>query len=129
MAEIENKNALKHGAYSFQAKGEKALTEPNKSRYIELKQQFESQPGREEYRKELAAFIAMMLELGFSDIRTRAEAGRPIWDTPPVARMGSYLNTLVRLMDSWPKDKPQHASIIELLRGDTGDNLDSDQDK
>ncbi len=116
-----NKNAVKHGVYSFRDRGQDALTDPQKSRYVELKQLFDSEPGRLEYRGELTAHLAMMVDMAFSDIRKQAEAGRSIWTSAPTARLGTYVNALIRLLDNWPKDKPGHANVIEMLRGDEHD--------
>lgn len=118
-ARILGHASQKHGLYAFEVRGEAALSEPQRSRYLELRDQFNTTPGREEYRVELAAFIAMMIELAKGDIQARAAKGQSIWTSPPVAKMGTYINTLVRLMDNWPKDKPGPATIVELMRGDT----------
>lgn len=116
-----NQNAVKHNLYGFRDRGENALTEPQKSRYIELKQQFDSQPGRVEYRKDLAVHLATMVELGMSDIRKHAESGRSIWTSAPTARLGTYVNALIRLMDNWPKDQSKASNVMDLLRGDEND--------
>jgi hypothetical protein len=124
---LENKNRVTHGLYSFRDRGPDALTEEKRSRYAELKEQFDSEPGRIEYRKELATHLATMLELGFSDIRARAERGQPIWSSPPVARMGTYVNALIRLQDNWPKEAKDNRNILELMKGNQDDEENSDQ--
>ena len=118
MAEIDNKNAVKHGIYAFRDSGPKALTDAQKSRYIELRDQFKHEPGRIEYRQELAAHLATMLDLGWAEIRSKSEAGRNIWDLPVTGRMAVYMNSLIRLMDSWPKDQGTNKNILDVMTGE-----------
>lgn len=115
-----DKRALKHGLYAIEHRGEAALSETGRTRLQELRDQFMSEPGRVEYRQELAAHIALILELGWSHMREITENGGKLWDSAPIARMGTYLNTLARLLDSWPKDsKPQ--DITSILEGKSHD--------
>jgi hypothetical protein len=92
-----------HGLYAFRDRGEEALGNNNRSRYIELRDQFKSDPGRIEYRQNLAVHLAMMLELGFDELRRAVELGRSIWELPPTKRMATYVNALIRLLDGFPK--------------------------
>ena len=95
----------RHGIYSFRDQGEDALGNNKRSRYIELREQFKSDPGRVEYRQHLAVHIAMMIELGFDELRRVVETGGSIWTSPPTKRMATYLNSLIRLLDGFPKVK------------------------
>lgn len=113
--EIQTSN-FRHGMDALAKRGEAALSDTGLSRLQELRAQFESEPGRVEYRKELAAFIAMILELGFSNLREIADDGGNIWVSAPIRSMGTYLNTLTRLLDNWPKeDRPR--DITSILEG------------
>ena len=115
--------AFKHGMYVIERRGEEGLTALGRSRLSELREQFMSEPGRVEYRQELAAHIALILEVGFSNLRDVADAGKSIWESTPIQRMGIYLNSLIRLLDGWPKDK-SIIDITTMLRGDTDDTED-----
>lgn len=116
---------ITHGIYALQNTGESSLDPAQRSRLQELKDQFASEPGRVEYRRELASFLAMMIELGMSNIREIAEQGGNIWESPPVARMGVYLNALIRLMDGWPKDPASEKhTILDVLNSVRGNNDD-----
>ena len=108
----------KHGIYSFRDRGPDALAQDQKSLYIELRDQFKSEPGRLEFRELFAAHLAMMLELGFSDLKDQAEKGRGIWNSPPVTKMGTYVNALIRLLDSWPKESKDKKNILDLMQGE-----------
>ena len=115
-----DKRALKHGMQAVEHRGEAALSETGRTRLQELRDQFMSEPGRVEYRQELAAHIALMLELGWSHMREITENGGKLWESAPIARMGTYLNTLARLLDNWPKeDRPQ--DITSILEGKSHD--------
>jgi hypothetical protein len=110
----------KHGAYALERRGEGALQPVQRTRLQELKEQLASEPGRLEYRRELAAFLAMIVELGGANIREIAEAGGNIWDSSPVSRLGVYLNSLIRLLDGWPKEEGERYDITDILRGKDG---------
>ena len=115
-----HRRALKHGMLAVEYRGDAALSETGRTRLQELREQFMSEPGRVEYRQELAAHIALILELGWSHMREITENGGAIWESAPIARMGTYLNTLARLLDSWPKEsKPQ--DITSILEGKSHD--------
>ncbi len=122
--EQKRQAARKHGAYALERRGEIALEPVQLTRLQELKQQFMTEPGRLEYRRDLAAFLAMIVELGGSNIRDIAEGGGNIWTSSPIARLGTYLNSLIRLLDSWPKDE-RPADITTLLSG-TAHDADED---
>jgi hypothetical protein len=63
-----------------------------------------------------------MLEVGFSHLHQVTEAGGALWEAPPIKTMGTYLNTLVRLLDGWPKDKSGMQDITAMLRGEPDDS-------
>ncbi len=114
---IDNQNAVTHGMYSFIQRGEDALPPEKRSRYQELREQFESEPGRLDYRKQLAAFLAQVCEIGFDRLRVDTESGKDIWTTPgPLKMLGVYVNSLTRLLDSWPKENGKK-NVIDLLKG------------
>jgi len=114
-----------HGIYSFQTRGPDALGPQERSYFLQIRDKFNAEPGRLEYRKDLAAMLATMLELGFADLRYKAERGYPIWTSPPVQRMGTYVNALIRLMDGWPKDQDQNKNILDLMNNGVNDNEQS----
>ena len=123
-----NQKARTHGIYAFRARGIEALDNDQRGVYIQLRDQFKSEPGRIEYRERLAANVAMLLELGFAHIGELAAKGYPVWKTPPVARMGVYLNALIRLIDSWPKDKNEIHNIYDLMT-QKAKNKDKDNER
>lgn len=115
--------ARTHGAYALEHRGESALEPGQKTRLQELKEQFMSEPGRVEYRRDLAAFLALIVELGGSDIRKIAESGGNIWQSSPISRMGTYLNSLIRLLDNWPNDH-QPLNLSEHIMSNIGESKD-----
>jgi len=118
----QKRNAAKtHGIYAFRDRGIEALDNDQRGVYIKLRDQFKSEPGRIEYRERLAAHVAMLLELGFAHIGELAAKGYPVWKSPPVARMGTYVNALVRLMDHWPQDKNKNQTILDLMTNEIKD--------
>jgi hypothetical protein len=101
----DNKNAETHGMHTLAQRGPESLTPEKRSRYVELKELFESEPGRLDYRKELAALLAQICENGFDRLRVDTEAGKDVWTSPgPLKMLGVYVNSLTRLLDSWPKE-------------------------
>ena len=106
----------RHGAYILRDRGESALTPAGKSRLQELKEQLASEPGRIEYRRDLAAFLALMVEMATSNIREKAEEGKDIWSLSPVSRLPTYINGLIKLLDHWPKEEDDR-DITAVLQG------------
>ncbi len=94
----------KHGMSSFDMRGISALDLKERSRYAELRVQLASSPGRADYKLELLVHLAMLLDLGFSHLRELAEQGKPIWSSSPIKRLGTYVNSTMRLLDSFPRD-------------------------
>ncbi|MFZ2096384.1 MAG: hypothetical protein WAV05_07070 [Anaerolineales bacterium] len=107
---------VKHRQNAFENRGPDALTTPQRAYYLEIREKFRSAPARLEYREELAAALAMLCELGFSDIREKAEKGADIWQSGVVSRLGTYINSLCRLLDNWPKDTGEAKNVIDLLK-------------
>ena len=116
-AAVLGKLGKTHGINAFEKRGTVTLDADKRSVYIQLRDQFRSEPGRLEYREQLAAQLAMMLDLAFADMRKLAEQGRSIWTSPPVARMGVYTNALIRLIDGWPKDQNRQTNILDIMNG------------
>ena len=116
-AAVLGKMGTTHGINAFEKRGTAALDVDKRSVYIQLRDQFKSEPGRLEYREQLAAQLAMMLELAFADMRKLAEQKRSIWTSPPVAKMGTYVNALIRLIDGWPKDQNRQTNILDIMNG------------
>lgn len=111
----------KHGMYAFERRGPDALEQEQQTYLMELRQLFKTQPGRLEYREQLAASLAMMCELGFQSIRKQAERGGDLWKANVTGRLGTYVNTLVRMLDSWPEDdQDRPKNVIDLLQGTEG---------
>jgi hypothetical protein len=116
----ENNGQFKqtHGIKAFEDRGEKALT-PERHLYLkELKARLATSEGRKEARVDLAAAIALICELGFSQLREDVEAGKDIWSGGVIKILGSYQNTLQRMLATWPADEEKPKNIIDALRGD-----------
>ena len=118
-----NENAKRHGIRQFEDRGPARLTDPAQiERFAELKRMVKSEPGRIELRQELAARAALLVDLGFSELIRTNEAGKSIWNTPTIKRMGTYMAELRRLLDSFPADDELTASadkIIEMMHNDS----------
>lgn len=113
-----------HRMEAFQNRGDAALTAPQREYLNQLREQFKTQPGRMEYREQLAASLAMLCELGFAHLRETAEKGGSIWSTDVIARLGTYVNSLTRLIDNWPKGEDAPKNIIDVLKGGKNDTKD-----
>jgi hypothetical protein len=116
--------SVTHRMVAFRNRGEDALTPAQAGYFAIIREQFRSQPGRMEYREQLAASLAMLCELGFSHLREHAEKGVSIWDTDVIKRLGTYINSLTRLLDNWPKEDGGPKNIIDVLKG--GENAPED---
>ena len=112
-----NEKYKQNGLYAFRQNGEASLSKYRRGRLAELQAQFRTAPGREDYRRDLAVHVAMLLEIGFSNLRDVVEAGGSVWESPPTRMMGSWANLLARLLDNWPKEGDP-MDITDLLKGD-----------
>ncbi len=118
-APADNTNRQTHGVYSVVSRGEDVLPIEKRNRLQELKAQLATEPGREEYRIELAATIAIICELGMSELQKANNSGRNIYDTNVIKILGSYQNALARLLATWPKvdsDPITAAIVLEALK-------------
>ncbi len=105
-------NSLKHGIYT--AERQKELRE--------LKDRLQTEPGRLEYRAELASFLAWIVQDGAVELQRKREAGETIWQDGPLHQLATYINSLTRLLDAWPKEKPSlDVTSIEVREGQDGE--------
>ncbi len=59
----------------------------------------------------------MICDLGFGHLREIAEKGgdtRLIWESGVIGRLGTYINSLARLLDGFPKESGG-MNIIDVL--------------
>jgi hypothetical protein len=106
-----------HGITAFEDRGDIALT-PQRGAYLaELKAKLSTQPGREDYRVDLTAALALICEMGFSQLRQDAEQKKDIWGGGVINKLGVYVNSLSRLLDSFPPDAEKPKTILDELRG------------
>lgn len=118
-----------HGIHSLEDSGPKTLTPAEIEDLRELRQLVKTEPGRQEIREEIVSRLVIIARKFFGDIATAAHEDRDFWASGVVARGGTYLAELRRWLDTFPPDKAKNASIIELLRGDTGDSPDDNEIK
>lgn len=110
--------ARTHGIYAFEERGETALTPPKGAYLAELKQKLATSQGRAEYRVELAAALGTIVQMGFSTMQLEAEKGNDIWKGGVIGKLGTYVNSLARLLDHWPPDVEKPKDITNILKGD-----------
>ncbi len=108
--------ARKHSIHAFEGRGEKALDPSRIERLTELRQQLAVEPGREEYRLELTARMAMICELGFAHLRQQAEAGDDIWEGGIIRRLATYVGETRRLLESIDGGPPQDTAAAIIAR-------------
>ncbi len=113
--------ARKHGVHSFKNRGENALDPTKKERLSELRRLLAEEPGRQEYRLELTARMAMICELGFSHLGEQEAAGVEIWEGGIIRRLATYVAETRRLMDSCEDQLPQGSAaefIAKMLKNE-----------
>ena len=110
---------IKHRINAFENRGPDALQPYQRAYLNELREKFETESGRLEYRKDLAAALAMICDLGFGHLREIAEKGgdiRLIWESGVISGLDTYINSLARLLDGFPKESGGR-NIIDVLKG------------
>lgn len=118
--ENDNQAAKKHGLYTLRDRGPAALEELERASYAELRKLFATSSGRDAIRLELATRLYTMIGIGFTELEKIADNGDSIWDAPPTRRMGTYINSLQRLLDGWPADD-QPKDVTSILEGSSGE--------
>ena len=113
--EIQRQQAPRsHGIHAFEKRGEDALDPPRIERLSELRQIMAEEPGRQDYRLELTARMALICELGFSHLKLQAEAGEDIWEGGIIRRLATYVAETRRLLDSCGDQLPP-GSAAEII--------------
>ena len=94
--------SVKHGLYRFRDSGK--LPAERQSLVKELKARLETAPGRLDYKVDLAAHLAVMIELGFSEMAEVADSGKSPYSSPVVEPVTKIVNSLVRLLQTFPNE-------------------------
>ena len=103
-----------HGIHAFVSRGDDSLRPKDVSRLAELRKMVKSDAGRMDLREELLSRMFLIVELGYFHLEQEAQAGKDIWATDVIKRMGTYAAECRRLLDSWPQQGPP--VIAELVR-------------
>ena len=104
------------GVLAVGSLGPSALSPEGIARLSELRKLLETQGGRGEVRRELAARVAWICEVGFAHIRARAETSGNIWGKGPITGLATYSALLHRLLDSWPSPVDEAVHVAEIAR-------------
>lgn len=94
----------KHLVHSFERRGTEALDPQRINRLDELRQMLSDAPGRVALRRELAARMILISEMGFAHLKQQAENGENFWESGVIRRLGSYVAESRRLLDSFEDD-------------------------
>ena len=107
----------KHGIIAAERGGPEALMRVDPKlvkRLSELRLLVDTEPGRREIRLELAARLALIMELGTAEISRVIERGDDVFDTPVLGRYLSFANGLHRMLRDWP-DPIEEAQFVEEM--------------
>jgi hypothetical protein len=119
-----NTIAQKHGAFSFRARGEKALEPAERSRLQELKETVHTRDGALSLMQERAANAIMLVEILTAYAAKEHAAGTPIENIKVLGYLPAYMNTCQRmlkdLLQHMPKDDSLGVIDLEELRARYG---------
>ena len=88
-------------------------------RLDELRVLMDTEPGRRDLRVELGARVALIVELGIAEIgRQMEQQGSDLFDTSVIHKLGTYVNTLSRMLRDWPSPIDDAIQVTELERID-----------
>jgi hypothetical protein len=93
-----NTNAIKHGAYSFRAHGESALSESGRSRLAELREQVQDRTGLLALMEEKAADAVLLFEIVQSYVAGQVKQGVPLGEIPALNRLPAFANSMQRAL-------------------------------
>ena len=111
-----------HGMRGLEISGPKSLDSAKYDRLSDLRRIVATHPGRQELRQELAARVALLVEIGFHELVKTHEDGKSIWESPVIGRYSTYLAELRRVLETFPADDiPASASdvITQALSNDS----------
>ena len=123
-ARLAGQQSRSHGFYAFRDRGEAGLIDPKEvSKLSELRAMVKSDSGRIELKRELAARLGLLAEIGFRSLHDRyggqqarkSSAGN-MWDDPVIKRLATYLNLYVRVLDSFSGEDDSNEYREELKR-------------
>ncbi len=95
-AQEGNMNSKKHGAYSFQARGEAALEPSGRTRLAELREVLQDKQGVLSIMVEKAADGVLLFELIQSYVGECVNAGKALDDIPAVKTLPAFYNSMHR---------------------------------
>jgi hypothetical protein len=125
-----NQAAKKHGIYAFEARGPQTLAPEEVESLKELRALVKTEQGREELREEVTARLLVLVLKSFDEMAKKR--GPELWNTPVLARAGTYLAELRRWLETFP---PEDRDIIDLdatiskYRDAYGDNRAPDTER
>lgn len=125
-AELQQRQqaARKHGVYAVQARGTDAMTTPQRSRAVELREQLAARDGVVDALRDAAVNTVSIAEIAQSYCIQQHEQGRKLESIPIFRSLPGYWNSAGRalkaLLDAMPKDA-QAIDVTDLLRGDGGE--------
>ena len=106
--------ARKHGAYAFQARGEVALDQPQRSRLQELKDQVQNRDGVLELMQERAANSVMVTELVMSHVAREVKQGKPLAQITILRALPAFMNTAQRALKDLIREMPEGEGVSDV---------------
>lgn len=115
-AEIKQRQQAtrKHGAYAFQARGEAALDQPQRSRLQELKEQVKDRDGVLELMQERAANSVMVTELVMSHVAREVKQGKALAQIKILRALPAFMNTAQRALKDLIREMPEGEGISDV---------------
>jgi hypothetical protein len=107
-----------HGLYAVRDRGEAAMTNPQRSRLQEIKEQLESAEGIRQMMQERTANAILLVELATSYVADEHKAGIPLDEIKVLKALPAFMNTAHRqirdLLDVMPADVVESAELARI---------------
>jgi hypothetical protein len=94
------------------------LTQTEQMSYVQLREALKDPAAREDIKFELVARLVMMMRFGFAEMEKLGQEGASVFGADVTGKLGTYLNLLARLLNSFPRQPIDNAIQVELERID-----------
>ena len=115
------KSKVRHGMIATARGGPGSLMQIDPKlvkRLDELRLLLDTAPGRREVRVELGARLALMCELGIAEVGRQMELEGDLFDASVVAKLNTWMNSLLKLLDKWPSPVDEAIHVEEMAKID-----------
>ena len=109
-----NKNAVKHGVFAFERRGEAALSTEQRGKYAELQDQLATRRGAMEALREQATQTMLLALIAQSYVVEQKQAGKSLDDIALLRSLPAFWNSANRALKTYLDIMPKEENRLNL---------------